>query len=938
MEQVIPQFESARANRALFLTTLSFSICFACWVINGMLISYLVQNAIFEFSTQQLGWLIAAPLLTGAISRVPLGILTDQHGGRIVMTILMLVSAMPMFLLSQATTFSGFLFCSLGFGFCGGGFAVGAAHVSAWYPAEKQGTALGIFGMGSAGAAITSLAAPQLLAFLGEDRVLAESWQTLPQIYALVLIVTAIIFFLASESKLINEASEKSLKQSLEPFKSMMVWRFGLYYALFFGAFVAMVQWLVPYTVNVYQLSLVQAGILAAIFSLSSGLIRASSAWFSDKYGARSLMYSVFVACTICCVLLSIPKVDIYTPGLGISSKQAGSVEALSEHSIVISGRSYEFQPRLKTVEADPESNDLFLPGLKTWQLPTVARGDLVSKNQVIALGVSNFYYPANFWIFAVLVFIFGMLTGAGKAAVFKFIPDHFPNDVGPVSGVVGLIGAISGFILIITFSSLLSVTGVWATCWIVLGIMSLVCLVRMELNITRIVESEVPNLGKLIESSSRRLIPLTSKNRSEIPENVETLLKGLPFFHDLSHEELHAVAQIGEFTSMEVGELVFEQGDPGDALYVLIKGRVEIFLIAEDDKRIDLAELADGSYFGDLALIDGQPRSASVGTLEKCEFFLISRTQFLALMSDSPRILADVLFGLSDHIRNTNQRYVDINEKKERLQIQAELDRHQSIAQMVAGVAHEINTPLGIVNHAASIITEEINAKTIEDIAKDEDAEEILEGVALAGRLIQDNISRADKLITSFKNLSVRQIVDQKEEIRISEIIGDVLRLYSLKAQASNLDLQFDNQLGEGDVWDGYAGPLGQILLNIISNADRYAYPEGNGGRLDVCLAGAGTESPKYDYVISLKDYGAGIKEKDKEKVFEAFYTTGRSIGGTGIGLSVVYNLVTFQLDGNIELESTLGEGSEFTIYLPKVVEEKQRQTHLVKEAPQLI
>jgi signal transduction histidine kinase len=75
------------------------------------------------------------------------------------------------------------------------------------------------------------------------------------------------------------------------------------------------------------------------------------------------------------------------------------------------------------------------------------------------------------------------------------------------------------------------------------------------------------------------------------------------------------------------------------------------------------------------------------------------------------------------------------------------------------------------------------------------------------------------------------------------------------------------------------------------------------------------------------------GIKDEDKEKVFEAFYTTGRSIGGSGIGLSVVYNLVTFQLDGNVEVDSTLGEGSQFIIYLPKVVKEKQQQTHLVKE-----
>jgi NNP family nitrate/nitrite transporter-like MFS transporter len=929
------QNESARANKALFLTTLSFSVCFACWVINAMLVTYLVQNAIFEFSAQQVGWLIATPILTGAISRVPLGILTDKHGGRIIMTILMLVCALPMFLLSQASSFTGFLLCSLGFGLCGGGFAVGAGYVSAWFPSEKQGTVLGIFGMGNAGAAITSLAAPQLLTYLSKNSVPAESWQSLPQIYAVVLVITALVFFIGSESRLVADSSEKSLAQRLEPLKSMIVWRFGLYYALLFGSFVAMSQWLVPYTVNVYQISLAQAGVLAAVFSLPSGIIRALGGWLSDRYGARALMYTVFMGCAISCALLSIPKMDIFTPGVGISSKQSGTVFEVGQNLIVISDRTYEVNPRplALAAEIDAETNSFFLPKLQTWQQPKVEVGDIVTKDQLIASGVSNLYYPANFWIFAVLVFIFGILTGVGKAGVFKFIPDHFPNDVGTVAGIVGLIGAMGGFILPMVFSVLLGATGIWATCWIVLTILSIVCLIWMQINISRIMEIEVPNLAKLIESSSHRLIPDTVDYRSHVPTNVETLLQGLPFFHDLTHEELHSVAQIGEFKSLGEGELVFKQGDPGDALYVVITGKVEIFLIGEDDQQIDLAELGDGSYFGDLALIDGQPRSASARTIEVCEFFLVGRKQFLSLMTDSPRILADVLIGLSEHIRNTNQRYVDINEKKERLQIQAELDRHQSIAEMVAGVAHEINTPLGIVNHAASIITEEVNSKTIEEIAKDEDAEEVLEGVALAARLIQDNISRADKLITSFKNLSVRQIVDQKEEIRISEVIDDVLRLYGLKAQASNLGLEFENQLGEEDVWDGYPGPLSQILLNIISNADRYAYPEGGGGRLDVLLKSAGPSNPKYDYIISLNDYGVGIKDEDKEKVFEAFYTTGRSIGGSGIGLSVVYNLVTFQLDGNVEVDSTLGEGSQFIIYLPKIVKEKQQQTHLVKE-----
>jgi signal transduction histidine kinase len=435
---------------------------------------------------------------------------------------------------------------------------------------------------------------------------------------------------------------------------------------------------------------------------------------------------------------------------------------------------------------------------------------------------------------------------------------------------------------------------------------------------------AEAPNLAKLIESSAARTIPVARDRRHQVPANVEALLQGLPFFHDLTHEELHLVASIGQFESRSAGDVIFEEGDPGDALYVLITGDVSIFLRGEEGGRVELASLTDGAYFGDLALIDGEPRSAGALATKDSEFFLVGRSQFLRLLSESPRILADVLIGLSEHLRTTTQQYFDANEKRERLQTQAELERHQSIAQMVAGVAHEINTPLGIVNHAASIITEELNADAIEKVSRDEEVGEVLEGIAMASKLIQDNIRRADKLITSFKNLSVRQITDEKEDIALSEVIDDVIRLYSIKAEASNLSLDFINEIEEADNWSGYPGQLGQVLMNLISNADRYAYPEEGGGRVEIRLSGIGAESDKFDFLISFKDFGAGIEESEQARIFDAFYTTGRSIGGTGIGLSIVHNIVTFQLDGDIELVSSPGEGCQFSVSLPAAVKDK--------------
>lgn len=927
------EWPKRQATVALILTTTAFAICFACWVINAMLVTYLVQNGVFDFSAEQIGWLMATPILTGAISRVPLGILTDRYGGRIVLTILLFSCAVPMYMLSHSTSYMGFLICSLGFGFVGGGFAVGVGYVSSWYPSEKQGTALGIFGMGNAGAAITSLAAPSLLTFLSTDADPAEAWRRLPQLYAAVLVIMGLIFFFGSKTRLLANAGEKSLAERLSPLKSGRVWRFGLYYALVFGSFVAISQWLVPYSVNVYQISLAEAGMLAAVFTLPSGIIRALGGWLSDRYGARWLMQTVFLGCAISSAILAIPQMDILSPGVGISAKMEGVVEQVSVSSIVISGFEYPLKakPDIRIADTNNSGNPLLLPALQGWQEANVSIGDQVAKDQLIARGVLNAYYPANIWVFVSLVFTLGVLTGVGKAGVFKYIPDYFPDNVGTVGGIVGLIGALGGFALPMVFGYLLAWTGLWTTCWIVLAILSLVCFVWLQAMINRIMKAEAPNLANLIENSATRSIPVARDKHEDVPKNVEELLQGLPFFHDLTHEALHAVATIGDFQSIPAGAIIFEQGDPGDALYVLITGKVKLFLNSEEEKRIELAELDDGAYFGDLALIDGQVRSAGAETAKDCEFFLVGRKQFLGLMSDSPRILADVLVGLSEHIRNTNRHYVDINEKKERLETQAELARHQSIAQMVAGVAHEINTPLGIVNHAASIITDDLNEDTIEDLAKDDNAEETLEALMEAGKLIQANIARADKLITSFKNLSVRQITEQREEVSLGEVIEDVLRLYGVNVDSAKMAVEFSNDSAGDDLWEGYPGPLSQVLLNILSNADRYAYPDSAGGRVQVSLQAA-APTGQFDYVISVKDFGVGIKEANQEKVFEAFYTTGRGKGGSGIGLSIVYNLVTFQLDGKIDLESTEGEGSEFLISLPRIVKEKNEQTHLTQ------
>lgn len=161
------------ANKALFMSTLAFTFCFAAWLLNGI------------------------PVLTGAIFRLPTGILTDKLGGKPVFSALLLICAIPMYLLSYANDFWSFALCSLGFGIPGASFAV------VWFPKERQGIALGIFGAGNAGAAITTLIGPKLLDYLTDSKINLDRLRYMPKNYATSLVIMALLFFLTTKKLLL---------------------------------------------------------------------------------------------------------------------------------------------------------------------------------------------------------------------------------------------------------------------------------------------------------------------------------------------------------------------------------------------------------------------------------------------------------------------------------------------------------------------------------------------------------------------------------------------------------------------------------------------------------------------------------------------------------------------------------------------------------------
>ncbi|MFQ5569600.1 MAG: nitrate/nitrite transporter [Rhodothermales bacterium] len=492
---------TAKSHKILFFNTFAFTICFAAWMLNGVLVTFLVDNQVFDWGPVEIGWLMGIPVLTGALFRLPAGILTDKFGGKPVYGILLILCALPMYLLSYADSFFAFALASFGFGLTGVSFAIGIAFTSVWYPKHRQGTALGIFGAGNAGAALTTLFAPTLLNWLTDNGTNIEGWRNLPVIYAVALLAMGIIFLLFTENKK-PATSDKTLKGMLTPLKDIRVWRFGLYYFLVFGCFVAFSQWLVPYFVNVYYLPLVTAGIFAALFSFPSGVIRAAGGWMSDKWGARKVMYWVLGSSVLICFMLVVPQMEINSPGRGVMAKRSGTVTAVSETSVTVDGQEYPLIIRSHALD-DVDDRMLILPTKEAWQEPVVQVGDTVEKKQLIAKGITRIYFQANVWIYAVLVILIGSIWGIGKAGVYKHIPDYFPEEVGVVGGMVGVLGGLGGFFCPIIFGYLLEGTGLWTSCWMFMFVLSLVCLLWMHRVVTKMMKTQVPDLMREMEGTS---------------------------------------------------------------------------------------------------------------------------------------------------------------------------------------------------------------------------------------------------------------------------------------------------------------------------------------------------------------------------------------------------------------------------------------------------
>lgn len=302
---------SAEQQKALWLSTLAFTLCFAVWTIFSIIgISIKSELGLSEF---EYGVLIAMPVLTGSLTRLILGVWTERYGGRLVFSAQMILTGLATFALTWANSYATFLLAALGVGLAGGSFIIGVAYVSKWYPKERQGTALGVFGMGNVGAAVTKFLAPFVLVVWG--------WQGVAEIWAAVISLMGVVFYVLAKddpefsARRARGVAAPSLAEQFAPLKNLQVWRFSLYYFFVFGGFVALALWLPHYLVQVYGVDVRVAGMAAAAFSLAASVFRAYGGVLSDRFGARTVMYWTFGFSLVFLFMLSYPPTDYVIRG-----------------------------------------------------------------------------------------------------------------------------------------------------------------------------------------------------------------------------------------------------------------------------------------------------------------------------------------------------------------------------------------------------------------------------------------------------------------------------------------------------------------------------------------------------------------------------------------------------------------------------------------------
>lgn len=334
--------------RVLGPSTACFAVSFAAWVALGPAARVIAADLGLSPSASAL--VRSLPILAGSVLRIPVGVLTDRLGARLVFPAVMMIGALGAMIATRAQDVLVLALGAIVLGVVGTTFTVGVQAVGAETPRDSQGLALGIFGAGNAGTALATAGVPLLLGTL--------HWREVLTIVAAVLAAGALLHVLVGRGR---PSASVSLRALVAPLASWRAWRLALYYAASFGVFVSVTLLAIDVYVDGYGTSLETAGLLATSFTLTTSLVRIVGGLLSDRLGARVVL-----------------RVGLGTAALGLACASLG--------------------PPLPAAVA--------------------------------------------------LVFVAGLGMGFAMSATLRFVPAYFPTTVGAVTGVVGALGGVGGFVL----------------------------------------------------------------------------------------------------------------------------------------------------------------------------------------------------------------------------------------------------------------------------------------------------------------------------------------------------------------------------------------------------------------------------------------------------------------------------------------------------------
>jgi NNP family nitrate/nitrite transporter-like MFS transporter len=363
----------------LLLGTGAFALCFAVFGSVSAMMPIIRKQ--LELGPIQVSVALAIPVLLGSLGRIPLGILTDRYGGRLIFSIVMACSVVPAMLMGFVSEYWQLVLCGLFIGIALASFSVGVGFVSGWYPPAKQGTALGIYGAGNIGQSLAAFGSPLLASSLG------FKWGFWT--FGILLLVWLLVFWAAARNAP-RAGPPKSFGVMLRPLRDSMSWILSLYYFLTFGGFVAMAIYLPTFLTDMFGLTPQDAGLRTAGFVLLATAMRPVGGWLSDRIGGRVILLWVFPITAVMAIFLACPLMSTFTIG---------------------------------------------------------------------ALGMAA-------------------AIGLGNGAVFKLVPEYFPQAVGSVTGLVGAAGGLGGFFPPLIVGGVRQATGAFTWGFILLSLFAMICLI----------------------------------------------------------------------------------------------------------------------------------------------------------------------------------------------------------------------------------------------------------------------------------------------------------------------------------------------------------------------------------------------------------------------------------------------------------------------------